>query len=189
MSLANIISTIHCPINKNSNLPNKAAIIYYLRLEFNNNSININSININNNNNSENGSKTAANMHNNNKVNSKMAASQPQSQSLILYKIGYTTTSINERVFGRASTVTHRTNRRTGRRIATVHKGHNGLGLPSNTNVYVIATAKCVNAATAYAKEQVLHKQYAAQRWQGLPLLANGNSELYVSDVLLLDGW
>jgi hypothetical protein len=61
------------------------------------------------------------------------------------------------------------------------------MGLPPGTLVYTIAEYKHRNGALVYAWEQYLHSKYRSERWQGLPVMGNGNTELYVRDILDLD--
>lgn len=137
----------------------RPATLYYLRLEFNGTVGNSNGSNGGNG-----GSKTA---------------------EQVLYKLGYTTTSLHERVYGRAATYS---NKWVGnKRKVLRHNGHNGMGLPPGSAVYVISTLAHRNAALVLAWEQYLHSKYRSERWQGLPVLANGNTELYVRDILDLD--
>lgn len=107
------------------------------------------------------------------------------SNPLVLYKLGYTTTSLQERVHGKP--VTYRYTLVKGKRKYSRTTGHNGMGLPAGTQVYVIAsiTGKC--ASTVYQWEQYLHNKHRNERWQGLPLMENGNTELYIKDILNLD--
>lgn len=101
---------------------------------------------------------------------------------LVLYKLGYTTTSLQERVHGKPATYYY--NRQHKRqRVA----GHNGMGLPSGTNVYVISTVTHRNASEVYQWEQYLHNKYRSHRYCGQSVMGNGNTELYTRDILELD--
>ena len=103
-----------------------------------------------------------------------------QELPLILYKLGYTTTTLAERVHGRTGRyITMR-----GRRQWVA--GHAGMGLPLGTNVFVISTLTGTSSLV-YAWEQALHRQYAAARYRGALVMSNGNTELYVRDILGLD--
>jgi len=104
---------------------------------------------------------------------------------LTLYKIGYTTTSLQERVHGRPTSYSYVV--RKGKRVRVRAAGHNGMGLPVGTKVYVVATLGHNNGSLVYQWEQYLHTRYALQRYTGVPLMENGNTELYTSDILELD--
>lgn len=99
----------------------------------------------------------------------------------IVYKLGYTTTSIQERVYGRIPTYKYRNGKRL--RVA----GHIGLGLPTGAKVYIISSYTHRNGSYIYQLEQILHKRYAKYRYIGINILANGNTELYTMDILNLD--
>jgi hypothetical protein len=87
--------------------------------------------------------------------------------NICYYKLGYTTTSLHERVYGR-------------------YGKHNGMGLPVTAEVYIIAIYRG-NANTIYQYEQYLHQKYQPFKYTGSPIMANGNSELYTTDILDLD--
>jgi hypothetical protein len=74
-----------------------------------------------------------------------------------------------------------------GKRIRVRAAGHNGMGLPKDIKVYVVATLGHNNASYIYQVEQELHTRYALHRYTGMPLMENGNTELYTSDILMLD--
>lgn len=78
-----------------------------------------------------------------------------------LYKIGYT-----------SRTVAHR--------ITTI-------GIPSCIIVTVVSSVSFGKLLDCYNIEQLLHNEYVRYRYRGVKLLENGNSELYVKDVLGLD--
>lgn len=103
-------------------------------------------------------------------------------QGQTLYKLGYTTTTLHERVYGHKGTYRYR----KGKRIC-LRPAHNGMGLPPGTMVYVISTLNHRNGALVLAWEQYLHNKYATQRYCGSPVMGNGNTELYVGDILNLD--
>jgi len=105
--------------------------------------------------------------------------------NLIVYKIGYTTTSLLERVHGRPTS--YRYVIRKGKRTRVRAAGHNGMGLPLGTRVYVVASLDHHNASYVYQVEQALHTKYALQRYKGEWLMENGNTELYMRDILELD--
>ena len=92
--------------------------------------------------------------------------------SLVLYKIGYTTMRLSARIYGIYA--------RSG-----VHMY--GMGLPTGTDVVVIKTWRYRCKATCYSREQILHAQYSMYRYRGTPRIASGYTELYVRDVLGLD--
>jgi len=102
-----------------------------------------------------------------------------------LYKLGYTTTSLVERVHGRPISYNYKMVK--GKRIRVRAAGHNGMGLPVGTKVYVVATLDHPNASYVYQVEQILHTRYALHRYKGEWLMENGNTELYTCDVLELD--
>jgi len=106
-------------------------------------------------------------------------------EQLVVYKLGYTTTTLHERVYGKLATYNTRYVR--GKRKVSRIAGHNGMGLPPGTNVHVISTLHHRNAALVYAWEQYLHNKYRAEKYSGPPVMANGNTELYTRDVLDLD--
>lgn len=78
-----------------------------------------------------------------------------------LYKIGYT-----------SRTVAHR--------ITTI-------GFPSCVIVTIITSVSYSKLVDCYNIEQLLHQEHSRYRYRGVKLLENGNSELYVKDVLGLD--
>jgi hypothetical protein len=104
---------------------------------------------------------------------------------LTVYKIGYTTTSLAERVHGRPTSYSYKKVGKSVRRVRAA--GHNGMGLPVGTKVYVVATLDHPNASYVYQVEQILHTRYALHRYKGEWLMENGNTELYTCDVLELD--
>jgi hypothetical protein len=106
-------------------------------------------------------------------------------QPLVLYKLGYTTTSLHERVHGKPVTYTKKWV--GNKRKVLRHNGHVGMGLPPCTMVYIISTLQHRNAALIYTWEQYLHAQHQRSRYCGSPIMANGNTELYVRDILDLD--
>jgi hypothetical protein len=136
----------------------RPAILYYLRLEF---------------------------PHTDNNAIRPGSSQRVATTPLILYKLGYTTSSLHERVHGKPVTYTKK--RVGNKRKVLRHNGHNGMGLPPGTSVYIISTLQHRNAALVYAWEQYLHNKYASERYKGLPLMANGNTELYIRDILDLD--
>ena len=95
------------------------------------------------------------------------------SDGLHLYKIGYTSMTIVKRVEGYYD-------RRT-----RSYKG--GMGLPATCHYKIIATLYKGSKETAYRREQALHSTYQMYRWKGPNRLRNGNTELYLTDVLGLD--
>jgi hypothetical protein len=78
-----------------------------------------------------------------------------------LYKIGYT-----------SRTVAHR--------VSTI-------GVPNNIIVTIVTYVSFPKLVDCYNIEQLLHNKYVRYRYRGVRLLENGNSELYVKDVLGLD--
>jgi hypothetical protein len=106
-------------------------------------------------------------------------------QVLTLYKLGYTTTSLNERVYGKLPSYKYIT--KNGRRTSVRVAGHNGMGLPPSAKVYEIATYSHRNASYIYQYEQYLHSLHAKSRYIGANIMANGNTELYTVDILGLD--
>ena len=108
-------------------------------------------------------------------------------QPIILYKLGYTTTSLNERVYGKLPSYKYIT--KNGRRTSVRVAGHNGMGLPDGTRVYEIATYSHRNASLIYQYEQELHRLHAKSRYIGANVMANGNTELYTTDILGLDNY
>lgn len=104
---------------------------------------------------------------------------------LVLYKLGYTTTTLHERVYGRPTT--YNTRYVHGRMKVLRIAGHVGMGLPPGTQVFIISTLDHRNGALVLAWEQYLHSKYTAQRYNGPPPMANGNTELYTRDILDLD--
>jgi hypothetical protein len=151
--------------NKYRKLTGKSATLYYLRLEFNN-------INSKSNDNGNFAGEIAGDsiIYNNN-------------NKLILYKLGYTTQSLQERVHG----TPNKYKRDKYGRLRLASTGHNGMGLPTGTDVYIISTYRHTNASLIYQYEQVLHSMYCADKWHGNPVMGNGNSELYIRDILDLD--
>lgn len=99
-----------------------------------------------------------------------------------LYKLGYTTTSLQERVHGKPAS--YYVNK-YGKRVRAV--GHNGMGLPTGAIVHVISTYQHSNASLVYQWEQELHKRYKMHGYKGAAVMGNGNTELYVRDILELD--
>jgi len=104
---------------------------------------------------------------------------------LTVYKIGYTTTSLQERVHGKRAS--YKWGVRKGKMVRVRAAGHNGMGLPKDAKIYVVATLANANGSLVYQWEQYLHTKYALQRYTGVPLMENGNTELYTCDVLMLD--
>jgi len=102
-----------------------------------------------------------------------------------LYKLGYTTTSLMERVHGRPTI--YRYIVRKGKRVRVHAAGHNGMGLPKNAKVYVVATLDNNNGSLVYQWEQYLHTLHYNSKYVGRQVMENGNTELYVSDILGLD--
>ena len=92
---------------------------------------------------------------------------------LVLYKIGYTSMTVVKRVEGYYD-------RRT-----RCYKG--GMGLPCGCTYRIIGVVYKGSKTRAYEEEQRLHNLYQAYRWKGPNRVANGNSELYLMDVLGLD--
>lgn len=105
----------------------------------------------------------------------------------VLYKLGYTTTTLNERVFGCPATVSYKYNSNLKRKLRVYKAGHNGYGLPSGTQVFEIATYYHRNGSYIYQLEQELHRRYTTASYKGINLMANGNTELYPTDILNLD--
>lgn len=95
---------------------------------------------------------------------------------LTLYKIGYTRMSIRQRVYGYYT----RASRKAGQRLG-------GMGVPSGTLVTIVSILYKGLPKTAYTLEQNLHRRYQSYRYTGPAVLANGNTELYSSDILKLD--
>ena len=91
-----------------------------------------------------------------------------------LYKLGFTTTNLHERIFGKYNY----------RRKVWYH---HGLGLPVNTVVSVISCLPFAAASEAYGYEQYYHTKFHSARNFKLNVLANGNTELYGTDILQLD--
>jgi len=100
----------------------------------------------------------------------------------VLYKLGYTTTSLQERVYGKSATYYYN---RQHKRVRVA--GHVGMGLPTGTTVHVIAAYQHSNASMVYQWEQWLHNKYTSARYCGQAVMVNGNTELYVRDILELD--
>jgi hypothetical protein len=94
-------------------------------------------------------------------------------EGLTLYKIGYTSMTIVKRVEGYYD---YKTRRRTV-----------GMGLPCGCTYRIIAVVYKGSKAMAYRKEQDLHNLHQMYRWNGPNRLRNGNTELYLTDVLGLD--
>jgi len=92
---------------------------------------------------------------------------------LALYKIGYTSMTIAKRVEGYYD-------RRT-----RCYKG--GMGLPCGCTYRIIATLYKGSKKMAYEEEQRLHSLYQLYSWKGSNRCRNGNTELYIKDVLGLD--
>lgn len=92
---------------------------------------------------------------------------------LTLYKIGYTSMTIVKRVEGYYD-------RRT-----RCYKG--GMGLPATCTYRIISVVYKGTKSAAYRKEQDLHKLYQMYRWRGPNRCRNGNTEMYLMDVLGLD--
>lgn len=84
-------------------------------------------------------------------------------KDLILYKIGYTSKSIKERI--------------------------NSLEFPEGCRVTVLQELKCSLALYAIIIEQLLHKEFRNYVYKGTWILknGNGNTEIYSKDVLLLE--
>jgi len=76
----------------------------------------------------------------------------------ILYKLGYT-----------SRTVYHR--------IETI-------GVPIGTKVRVLASLPFNSLQTAFNVEQLLHEKFAEYKYKGKEVLKNGNSELYIVNLL-----
>lgn len=104
---------------------------------------------------------------------------------LVLYKFGYTTTSLHERVYGKPVIYTRRWD--GNKRKVLRHNGHNGMGLPPNTDVFIISTLQHRNGALVYQWEQYLHNKHQRSRYTGPSVMGNGNTELYTVDILELD--
>lgn len=104
---------------------------------------------------------------------------------LVLYKLGYTTTSLHERVYGKPIIYTRRWV--GNKRKVLRNNGHNGMGLPAGTDVYIISTLQHRNGALVFAWEQYLHNKHQLRRYNGPPVMGNGNTELYTVDILELD--
>lgn len=92
---------------------------------------------------------------------------------LVIYKIGYTSTTIVNRVEGYY-------NKRTGKYIP-------GLGLPKGCTYRIIGILYKGSKVSAYKVEQDLHKLHSVHRYTGVKLIRNGYTELYRVDVLGLD--
>jgi hypothetical protein len=92
---------------------------------------------------------------------------------LILYKIGYTSMSIVDRVEGYFD---YKTKRRTA-----------GMGLPCGCTYRIISVIYKGKKETAYREEQRLHNLYQAMRYNGPKRVTSGHTELYLTDVLGLD--
>ena len=92
---------------------------------------------------------------------------------LTLYKIGYTTMTVVKRVEGYFD-------RKTRTRSV-------GMGLPKGCKYKIIAVVYRGSKEEAYRREQALHAKHRAERWSGARLCANGNTEMYIRDVLGLD--
>jgi hypothetical protein len=90
-----------------------------------------------------------------------------------LYKIGYTSMSLKARVEGYYN---YRTRERSF-----------GMGLPYGAKWTKIAILYSGTREAAYRYEQDLHNLYQAKRYRGHSCLRNGNTELYLTDVLGLD--
>lgn len=139
----------------------RPATLYYLRLEFADNT-------------SMNGIVGRTNV----------LAKSPQCP-IILYKLGYTTTSLNERIFGKLPSYTYKII--NGKRKYIRASGHNGMGLPQHTKVYEVACVSNRNASYIYQVEQYLHSLHAKHCYEGAKVMGNGNTELYTVDILGLD--
>jgi hypothetical protein len=81
--------------------------------------------------------------------------------SSTLYKVGYTTTSLEYRLYM--------------------------MGIAAGWDVKIIGSTSYVKASLAYAIEQLVHQRYVNDRYKGRWILANGNTELYERDILELD--
>jgi hypothetical protein len=92
---------------------------------------------------------------------------------LVLYKIGYTSMTIVDRVEGYFD-------KKLGRQVG-------GMGLPCGCSYRIISVVYKGSKTSAYAEEQRLHKLYVNARYRGPNRLRNGNTELYLTDVLRLD--
>ncbi|MCX6733080.1 MAG: GIY-YIG nuclease family protein [Candidatus Roizmanbacteria bacterium] len=78
----------------------------------------------------------------------------------ILYKLGYTS--------------------------RTVYIRMETLGIPYGTKTRVLAALPFSSVQTAYKAEQLLHEKFIKYKYSGKGRLANGNSELYICDLLQL---
>jgi len=92
---------------------------------------------------------------------------------LTLYKIGYTTMTIVKRVEGYYS------------KKDRCWKG--GMGLPYGCHWRIISVVYKGSKTRAYEEEQRLHTLYQAERYRGPNVVKNGNTELYLMDILGLD--
>jgi hypothetical protein len=93
---------------------------------------------------------------------------------LTLYKIGYTSMTIAKRVEGYYD---YKARKRTV-----------GMGLPCGCTYRIISVVYKGTKQRAYEEEQRLHKLYQAMRYKGPVRVRNGHTELYLTDVLGLDG-
>ena len=75
------------------------------------------------------------------------------SDGTLVYKVGFTTTSIQQRI--------------------------DYFELPPTTIVRVLGIFRCKCTKEAFAVEQLLHNHFKKYKYTGKPLLSSGNSELY----------
>lgn len=68
----------------------------------------------------------------------------------------------------------------------TVYKRIETMGIPYGTRTRVVAALPFTSVQTAYKAEQLLHEKFTKHKYKGKNILANGNSELYVCDLLAL---
>jgi hypothetical protein len=62
-----------------------------------------------------------------------------------------------------------------------------GMGLPCGCTYRIISVVYKGSKQKAYEEEQRMHNLYQAYSWKGPNVVKNGNSELYLTDVLGLD--
>ena len=139
----------------------KSASLYYIKLDFAKCSSRILS------------KLSTAHINSRNELSVTASSSQVPSNT-ILYKLGFTTTTLHERIFGKYN-------------YRTKKWYHYGLGLPVGTSVTVISCLPFAAASEAYLYEQYYHTLHHTSRNFQLNVLANGNTELYGTDILQLD--
>jgi hypothetical protein len=61
------------------------------------------------------------------------------------------------------------------------------MGLYKGFKATILKIMRFDIGAEAYALEQMIHKEYAEHRYYGDPIMDNGNTELFVTDILGYD--